>query len=333
MANGRLLKQLIRSGAEGDLGAFRGAARRVIDEERQKQHHLLANDLEIILDGRASAPASHALRSLAKTIPQDHERGLPLLAVREPARSLEDVVLSPQNRSLVEEVLREHNREEVLKAHGLRPSDRLLFCGPPGCGKTLTAEVIAGELGRPLAVVRTDSVVSSFLGETAANLRRVFDFVSASPTVALFDEFDALGKEREDASEHGELRRVVNAVLQMLDAYDGRSIIIAATNHEGLLDSAIWRRFEEVLLLKPPTPTQLCRLLTVKLRGVRYEFDVREVVQRNWFNGATHADVERVVRRAIKEMVLQGDQDRLQIDHLDTARRREQGRTRRAEQR
>lgn len=333
MANGKLLKQLIRSGAEGDLGAFRGAARRVTDEERQKQHHLLANDLEIILDGRASAPASQALRSLAKTIPQDHERGLPLLAVREPARSLEDVVLSPQNRSLVEEVLREHNREEVLKAHGLRPSDRLLFCGPPGCGKTLTAEVIAGELGRPLAVVRTDSVVSSFLGETAANLRRVFDFVSASPTVALFDEFDALGKEREDAAEHGELRRVVNAVLQMLDAYDGRSIIIAATNHEGLLDSAIWRRFEEVLFLKPPTAAQLRRLLTVKLRGVRYDFDVGEIVQRNWFNGATHADVERVVRRAIKEMVLQGDQDRLQIDHLDTARRHEQGRKRRAEQR
>lgn len=328
MANGKLLRQLIRSGAEGDLDAFRGAAKQVIEEERQKHHHLLANDLENILDGRRVAPASQALRGLAKTIPQDHERGMPLLSLHEPARSLEDVVLSPQNLSLVNEILREHNREEVLKAHGLRPSDRLLFCGPTGCGKTLTAEVIAGELGRPFAVVRTDSVVSSLLGETAANLRRVFDFVSASPMVALFDEFDALGKEREDASEHGELRRVVNAVLQMLDAYDGRSLIIAATNHEGLLDSAIWRRFEEVLYLKPPTPAQLCRLLTAKLRGVRHEFDVREVVDRNWFKDAAHADVERVVRRAIKEMVLQGDRQSLRLDHLDTARRRERARTR-----
>ena len=333
MANGKLLRQLIRSGADGDLDAFRGAAKRVIEEERQKHHHLLANDLENILDGRRAAPASQALRGLAKTIPQDRERGMPLLSLHEPARSLEDVVLSPQNLSLVNEILREHNREEVLKAHGLRPSDRLLFCGPPGCGKTLTAEVIAGELGRPLAVVRTDSVVSSFLGETAANLRRVFDFVSASPLVALFDEFDALGKEREDASEHGELRRVVNAVLQMLDAYGGRSLIVAATNHEGLLDSAIWRRFEEVLYLKPPTPAQLCHLLTVKLRGVRYEFDVREVVDRNWFKDATHADVERVVRRAIKEMVLQGDRQSLRLDHLDTARRREHARKRRTGQR
>ena len=328
MANGKLLRQLIRSGAEGDLDAFRGAAKRVIEEERQKHHHLLANDLENILDGRRVAPASQALRGLVKTIPQDRERGMPLLSLHEPARRLEDVVLSPQNLSLVNEILREHNREEVLKAHGLRPSDRLLFCGPPGCGKTLTAEVIAGELGRPFAVVRTDSVVSSFLGETAANLRRVFDFVSASPLVALFDEFDALGKEREDASEHGELRRVVNAVLQMLDAYGGRSLIVAATNHEGLLDSAIWRRFEEVLYLKPPTPAQLCRLLTAKLRGVRHEFDVREVVDRNWFKDAAHADVERVVRRAIKEMVLQGDRQSLRLDHLDTARRRERARTR-----
>ena len=155
-----------------------------------------------------------------------------------------------------------------------------MFCGPSGCGKTLTAEVIAGELGRPLTIVRTDSVVSSFLGETAANLRRVFDFVSASPLVALFDEFDALGKEREDASEHGELRLVVNAVLQMLDAYDGRSLVIAATNHEQLLDSAIWRRFEEVLFLKPPTPAQLLRLLTIKLRGVRYDLDINDLAHR-----------------------------------------------------
>ena len=333
MANGKLLRQLIRSGAEGDLDAFRGAAQRVIAEERQKQHHLLANDLEAILHGRASAPSWPALRGVVESVPEDRERGMPLLTLREPARRLEDVVLSPQNLSLVHNVLREHNREEVLRAHGLRPSDRLLFCGPPGCGKTLTAEVIAGELGRPLAIVRTDTVVSSFLGETAANLRKVFDFVSASPVVALFDEFDALGKEREDAAEHGELRRVVNAVLQMLDAYDGHSLIIAATNHERLLDSAIWRRFEEVLFLEPPTSAQLCRLLTIKLRGVRYDLDIEDLAHRDWFKDATHADVERIVRRAIKEMVMQGGEPILRIGYLESAYRRERARTQRATKR
>ena len=333
MSNGKLLRSLIRSGAEGDVDAFRGVAKKVIAEERQKQHHLLASDLETILYGRSRTPSSPALRGLVETIPEDRERGIPLLSVREPVHCIEDVVLSHENLSLVKEILHEHNREEVLKTHGLRPSDRILFCGPPGCGKTMTAEVIASELGRPFAVVRTDSVVSSFLGETAANLRKVFDFAAASPMVVLLDEFDALGKEREDASEHGELRRVVNAVLQMLDAYEGRSLIIAATNHEGMLDTAIWRRFEEVLFLKPPTRAQLCRLLAVKLRGVHRDFDVEKIAERDMFKGATHADVERILRRALKEMVLKGGDLRLSVDHLETARRREGARKQRARNR
>ena len=333
MANGKLLRQLIRSGAEGDLDAFRSVAKEVVADERQKQHHLLANDLETILYGRPRTPSSPALRSLVESIPEDRERGIPLLSLREPVRRIEDVVLSRDNLSLIKEILREHNREEVLRTHGLRPSDRILLCGPPGCGKTLTAEVIASELGRPFAIVRTDSVVSSFLGETAANLRKVFDFATAAPMVVLLDEFDALGKEREDASEHGELRRVVNAVLQMLDAYDGRSLIIAATNHEGMLDSAVWRRFEEVLFLKPPTRAQLCRLLAVKLRGVRRDFDVEEIAERGMFQGATHADVERIVRRALKEMVIKGGELRLNVEHLETARRRECARQQRATRR
>ena len=329
VANGKLLRQLIRSGAEGDAEAFRDAAEQVIDDERQKHHHLLASDLETILHGCSSAHQSSALRGLAGAVPQDRERGIPLVTVREPSTCLQDVVLSRDNLSLVSGILNEHHRQEVLEAHGLRASDRILLYGPPGCGKTLIAEAIAGELGRPLAVVRMDSVVSSFLGETAANLRKVFDFVASSALVALFDEFDALGKEREDATEHGELRRVVNAVLQMLDAYRGRSLIIAATNHEGMLDAAIWRRFEEVLLLKPPTPAQLCRLIEVKLRGVSREFDIRSLVERGWFKGDTHADVERVLRRAVKDMVLEGDASLLHLRHIDAARSRENARRRR----
>ena len=329
MANGKLLRQLLRSGTDGDVAAFRGVAEDLIAEERQKHHHLLANDLEAILNGRIQSTASPILRGLADSVPVDRERNIPLCAVREPARCLEDVVLSPTNLSLVKDILHEHNRDEVLRAHGLQACDRVLLYGPPGCGKTLTAEVIAHELGRPLAIVRTDSVVSSFLGETAANLRKVFDFAAASPMVVLLDEFDALGKEREDATEHGELRRVVNAVLQMLDAYQGRSLIIAATNHEGLLDSAIWRRFEEILHLKPPTPAQVCQLLKVKLRGVRKQFDIRAVVESGTFNGASHADVERIVRRALKIVILNGHELCLTAKDLEAAAGRERARVQR----
>ncbi len=324
MATGKLLRQLIKSGVEGNAEAFRAASEEVIREERAKQHHLLANDLESLLYGRPRALGRSPGLVLEKP-PVDRERNLPLLDLREPVRRLDDVVLSDETRSAVEEVLQEHHHQERLASYGLRAADRLLFYGPPGCGKTLTAEVIASELGLPLAVVRVDAVVSSYLGETAANLRKVFDFAAANAAVVLFDEFDALAKERADESEHGELRRVVNAVLQMMDAYVGRSVLIAATNHEAMLDLAVWRRFEEVLLFEPPNLEQLRRLLALKLRGVRREFEVEDTSVTALFEGMTHADVERVLRRAIKDMVLEG-REFLTVGHLEIAARRERPR-------
>ncbi|HEX9941938.1 MAG TPA: ATP-binding protein [Thermoanaerobaculia bacterium] len=324
MAAGKLLRQLIKSGLEGNMEAFRAASEEVIREERQKQHHLLANDLERLLYGRPKELARSLSRPLEKP-PVDRERSLALLDLREPVRRLEDVVLSDYTRAAVEEVLEEHHHQERLASFGLRAADRLLFYGPPGCGKTLTAEVIASELGLPLAVVRIDAVVSSYLGETAANLRKVFDFAVVNSAVVLFDEFDALAKERADEAEHGELRRVVNAVLQMMDTYVGRSVLVAATNHEAILDLAVWRRFEEVLVFEPPNLEQLRRLLSLKLRGVRRDFEVDDTVVTTLFKGMTHADVERVLRRAIKDMVLAG-QEFVTVRHLETAVCREKPR-------
>ncbi|HUW36815.1 MAG TPA: ATP-binding protein [Rhodocyclaceae bacterium] len=321
MASGKVLRQLIRAGSSGDFGAFKQASETIIREERQKQHHVLANDLERILHGDTyqSQPLRHGLK---EQIPVDQERGLPLLSLREPSRGLEEVVLTEGNRLVLDELLEQHHRADVLRSYGLRPTDRVLFCGPPGCGKTLTAEVLALELDRPLALIRLDSVVSSYLGETAANLRKVFDFIDSTPMVALFDEFDALGKERSDEAEHGELKRVVNAVLQMLDAYQGKSLIIAATNHESMLDTAIWRRFEEVLVFPPPGRDQLIQLLNIKLRGVRRDFETEDSQVLSLFKDMSHADVERILRRAIKEMILKG-QEFLQFRHLDKAQQRE----------
>lgn len=321
MASGKILRQLIKAGTNGDTAAFRQASEAIIQEEREKQHHLLANDLERILYGDTfqPQPLRHGLK---EHIPIDQERGLPLLIVREPARRMDEVVLTPEAKQVVEDVLEQHNRGDVLRSYGMRPSDRLLFCGPPGCGKTVTAEVIATELDRPLALIRLDSVVSSYLGETAANLRKVFNFIESISTVALFDEFDALGKERADASEHGELKRVVNAVLQMLDAYQGKSLIIAATNHEGILDSAIWRRFEEVVVFPPPSEKEAVELLGLKSRGVRRDFEANDKKVLNLFKGRSHADIERILRRAIKEMILKG-QEFLSIGHLKRAHERE----------
>lgn len=327
MASGKLLRQLIKSGIDGNDDSFRQVSEAIINEERQKQHHLLANDLERILYGRAKSSTPGMLK-LVESIPTDRERGMPLVEVREPVRSLTDVVLSDENRSCIEELLMEHHRADTLQSYGMHAVDRILFCGPPGCGKTLTAEVIATELNMPLVTVRIDSVISSYLGETASSLRKVFEYISASPMVVLFDEFDALAKERSDLAEHGEIKRVVNAVLQMMDSYEGQSVMIAATNHETILDSAVWRRFEEVLFFEPPNLEQLRKLLEMKLRGVRREFSIDDAKIVSMFNGMTHADVERVLRRSVKEMVLQG-QEFLQLRHLDNALRRENARRKR----
>lgn len=327
MASGRILRQLVKAGSTGDITAFRQASEAIIQEERQKQHHLLANDLEQILYGDKYRSTSQATKTLRDRIPLDPERGLPLLSLHDSARGLEHIVLSEENQHILDDILEQHHRADVLRGYGLRPADKILFCGPPGCGKTLAAEVIATELSFPLALIRLDSVVSSYLGETAANLRKVFDFIDSSPMVALFDEFDALGKERADSSEHGELKRVVNAVLQMLDAYQGKSLIIAATNHEGMLDSAIWRRFEEVLVFGPPTREQLAHFLKIKLRGVRRDFELDDEQILSLFPDMTYADAERVVRHAIKEMILKG-QEFLQFRHLEKAQQRELGRKR-----
>ncbi|WP_444920698.1 AAA family ATPase [Microbulbifer sp. CnH-101-G] len=322
MANGKVLRQLIKAGASGDSSAFRRASEAVIQDERQKQHHLLANDLEQILYGESLASSKGAVRSLLPIPPTDKERGLPLLDIRQAQRSLEEIILPEGSLEAVEELLEEHRRADVLRSYGMKPSGKALFYGPPGCGKTLAAEVVAFELDLPLAIVRLDALVSSFLGETAANLRKVFDFIADHQMVVLFDEFDAIGKERADSSEHGELRRVVNAVLQMMDAYQGKSLILAATNHEQILDTAIWRRFEETIDFPLPGNQILQQLLALKLRGVRRHFELDSKQLITIFKNKSGADIERIVRRAVKRMILRS-QEFLTLKDLKQAASRE----------
>jgi SpoVK/Ycf46/Vps4 family AAA+-type ATPase len=303
MASGKLLRLLVQSGASGDPTAFRSATEQLIKEERAKQHNLLANDLERILYGDRATPSS-SIHNILPEAPVDKESGVALIDIKQANRSIDELVLEQSTLEVIENILEEYRREDILRSYGMMPAEKVLFFGPPGCGKTLSAEAIAYELNRPLAIVRLDSLVSSFLGETAANLRKIFDFIAKHKLVVLFDEFDALGKERDDGSEHGELRRVVNAVLQMMDSYDGKSIIVAATNHDQILDSAIWRRFDELVEFPVLSKNQLQNLLQLKLRGVRREFDLDNPELHQIFDGKSPAIIERIIRRAVKRMIL-----------------------------
>lgn len=313
---GRELKALFRAYREGDELAFRRAAQEIVEEEEAKNHVALARDLRTLLASGGSRSAVAPGVTLPEP-PKDREGEWPLAQVRHAERALDDLVLTGTLLERLNALTEEYRRWEEIDRRGIPRRQRILFHGPPGCGKTSAAEAIAAEVGLPLVVVRIDAVVSSYLGETASNLHRIFDFVAQGSWVLLFDEFDALGKARDDPTEHGEIKRVITAFLQMLDAFRGPSLLIAATNHEHLLDPALWRRFDDVLEFPRATVHQSRKLLRDRLRTVKHRgLNIDASASR--LKGKPHAAIEKVAWDAIRFAVL-ADRDVVDQRDLDRA--------------
>jgi SpoVK/Ycf46/Vps4 family AAA+-type ATPase len=217
----------------------------LIAEERAKQHNILADRLERALRNNGKGGPSHAVAGSAVRA-RDYVLETP------PRKLLEDLFLPELCERACRELIEEQQRASLLRSHSLEPRHRVLLVGPPGNGKTSLAEAIAEALAVPFFVVRYDAIIGSFLGETARRLRRVFDYARTTPCVLFFDEFDAVGKERGDVHETGEIKRVVTSLLMQVDDLPSYTVVVAATNHAELLDRAAWRRFQVRLLLNPP---------------------------------------------------------------------------------
>ena len=245
MARGDLLIHLVRAAKERDDPELQRTVESMIAEERNKQHHLLADRLEDAL--HSDAP----IGSLEAAV--EPQQGF---TVKTPVVNLADLFLSERNRHSIEELIEEHQRVEVLRAYALEPRHRVMLNGPPGNGKTSLAEAIAEALLLPLVVLRYEEVVGSYLGETAARLAAVFEYARTRRCVLFFDEFDALGKERGDEHETGEIKRVVTSLLLGVDALPSHTLLVAASNHPELLDRAAHRRFELRLELPAPDRSQ-----------------------------------------------------------------------------
>lgn len=306
---GRHLRELLAAYRDGDDLAFRRAALNLIDAEEANRHVQLAQDLR----GLLAADGSHSSNRRRPGVqtprvpepPVDRESNLPLADVRHSDLRLADLVLTAELHERLADLADEVLQWPMLDAAGVPRRRRLLLHGPPGCGKTSVATALAGDLEWPLVTVRVDSVVSSFLGETASNLRRLFEFADGGAFVVLLDEFDSLGKSRDDPSDHGELRRVVNAVLQFLDRYHGASLIVASTNHEDVLDPALWRRFDEVLRVDLPSVEQIESLLARLLMGrVESSVDLRATASQ--LLGLPHAAAERAGHEALRQALRAG---------------------------
>ena len=248
MARSDLLISLVKAGASGDRASARAAAEAIIAEERAKKHNILADRLTGAMQVNGRSPSAAFTGG---------ERKREFLVELEPRRRLEDMVLSDVTRRACSEMIEEQHRASVLRAQSLEPRHRVLLVGPPGNGKTSLAEAIAESLAVPFFVVRYEAMVGSFLGETATRLKHVFDYVRTTPCVLFFDEFDAVGKERGDIHETGEIKRVVSSLLMQVDDLPSYAVVLAATNHAELLDRAIWRRFQLRLKMDAPKPAHL----------------------------------------------------------------------------
>ena len=257
MARSDLLVSLVRAGASGNSKELTTAVEAIIAEERAKQHNILADRLTRALRSNGAGGQT------GYTVPDPGARARDYVLETPPRKRLEDLFLPELCERACRELIEEQHRAGVLRSRSLEPRHRVLLVGPPGNGKTSLAEAIAEALAVPFFVVRYDAIIGSFLGETASRLRRVFDYARTTPCVLFFDEFDAVGKERGDVNETGEIKRVVTSLLMQVDALPSYTVVVAASNHPELLDRAVWRRFQFRLELPAPTKAQLGRYFEV----------------------------------------------------------------------
>jgi SpoVK/Ycf46/Vps4 family AAA+-type ATPase len=247
MARSDLLISLVRAASAGDRETLKSTAEALAADERAKNHHILADRLERALTAVPVTPPP--LTGGSRT---EAGSGREAIIEIEPRIRLDELLLPLPARESGRQVVEEHVRADVLRAHGYEPRHRILLSGPPGNGKTSFAEGLAEALALPFFVIRYDALIGSYLGETNARLRKLFDYIRTQPSVVFFDEFDAIGKERGDTHETGEIKRVVSFLLMQLDQLPSYVLVVAATNHAELLDRAVWRRFQVRLSLPGP---------------------------------------------------------------------------------
>ena len=302
MASADQLKALVKSHIARDDGQFYSVAMQVAAHEAKVGHGKLAQELRDMID---AAKARGLSTEPGKLVPLARPRGelANLLHVSYPKSRLADMVLDARVVEQIQRILKEQRLNTRIREHGLSPRRKLLLVGPPGTGKTMTASVLAGELGVPLFLVRLDALITKFMGETAAKLRQVFDAITDVRGVYFFDEFDAIGSQRGLAHDVGEIRRVLNSFLQMIEHDQSHSLIVAATNHPEILDYALFRRFDDVMEYHLPSVQQAGELIRSRLsRFAPKPFPLKTLAAKA--EGLSYAEIRRAVDEAIKDAVM-----------------------------
>ena len=299
MATAQQLKALLQSYMDDNRDQFLSIALQMAAGEARKGHTTVARELKALVD-QARLP-----RQTIEPTPLARPKGelADLLSIAYPQERLSDLVIRDEILNQIETVLKEQRQSGAIKDHGLSPKRKLLLAGPPGTGKTLTAKVLSGELSIPLFVVRMDAIVTKFMGETSAKLRQVFDAIQSRRAVYLFDEFDSIGVQRGRDNDVGEMRRVLNTFLQLVEHDHSDGLIIAATNHVESLDTALFRRFDDVLLFERPDEVAATILIKRRLAGFAPKaLDISPLARRA--AGLSHSDISAACLDAVKDAIV-----------------------------
>ncbi len=308
MASSDQIKALLKSFIDKDDSHFYSVIMQVAASEAQKGHIKFAEELKQLIDkARKEIPLSH-IATERVPIPISQPRGelSNLLAVSFPSYRMYDLVIPKENELRIQRILKENRHLDKIKSHGLDSRRKLLLIGPPGCGKTMTASVIAGELGLPLFTLRLDGLITKYLGETTQKLRMVFDLMTEQRGVFLFDEFDSIGSNRSLLNDVGEIKRVLNSFLIFLEQDRSSSLIISATNFPQSLDHALFRRFDDIIKFDLPNSRQITQLLKKKLSNNVFDAIDLELLKKN-MKGLSYGDITSICDQIYKEIILEGE--------------------------
>jgi SpoVK/Ycf46/Vps4 family AAA+-type ATPase len=303
MSTARHIIALLKSHLEGEDRQFYSAALQMAAYEARLGHGKLAQEIRALID--QAKERKSVIEQTPGIIPLVQPKGdlANLVSVRYPETRLSEMILQPELESRLKRILTEQKQQKRLREHNLSPRRKLLFVGPPGSGKTMTAAALAGELHLPLFTTLYESIIGKFMGEKASRFRLVFDAMKLTKGIYLFDEFDAIGTQRMTGNDVGEIRRILNSFLMFLENENSQSIIIAATNHPSLLDNALFRRFDDVIKYKLPDAKMIRQLIRMRL----VTFDIG---WKDWSRiidaaeGLTQAEIVRATDEAAKQAIL-----------------------------
>lgn len=305
MAAADQIKSLIKSFTEGDDDRFYATAMQIAAAEARKGHRALADELKKLIDSAKKDRRTHnAIKKLPVNAAQKELNDL--LELVHPKVGLKDMVLDESIRFKIQRVLDEQRKFDLLRQNNLFPRKKLLLSGPPGCGKTMTAHVIAHELGLPLFIIRLDGLMSRYMGESIAKLRLVFDAMEEFRAVYLFDEFDSIGTTRSQGNEVGEIKRVLNSFLLQIEKDDSNSLVIAATNIPETLDKALFRRFDDIISYPLPNEQQILKFYEKQLFQLKKSVDFPFEKLAKESIGLSFADIEKITTDLLKNILVYG---------------------------